>query len=93
MNEGWVALMDENSPERPSNRNRGREISFRSGESVGSSSTLEEEEGKEHENFGPNTSMMVKFIDAKGLETSEDNKNRRPTVVQGERKMDEKFIG
>lgn len=84
--------MDENSPEGPSNCNGGREISFGSGESVGSSRTLKEEKGEEHENFGPNAGVVVKLIDAESLETSEDDEDGGPTMVQGERKMDEELI-
>lgn len=36
--------------------------------------------------------MVVKLIDAESLETSEDDEDGGPTMVQGERKMDEELI-
>ena len=50
-------------------------------------------QSKEDEDFRPDTSAMVNSIDPKGLECRQHDKDRRPSVVQREWKMDENLIG
>lgn len=49
-------------------------------------------QGKEHKYFGPDTSMMMEFVNAESLKGCEDNKNGRPPVIEGEWEMDEKLV-
>jgi len=92
VDESGVALMGEDGPERPSNCDGSRKISFRRREGVGGSSTLEEEQGEENEDFSPYTSRLVKFVNTESLESGQDYKNCCPTVVEREWQMNEEFI-
>jgi hypothetical protein len=49
-------------------------------------------QSKEHKHLCPNAGMVVDFIDTKCLESSEDDKDRRPTMIKRERDMNKKFI-
>lgn len=50
-------------------------------------------QGEEYEDLSPYTGMVMEFVDTKGFESREDDKNRRPAMIKGERKMDEKLVG
>jgi hypothetical protein len=39
-------------------------------------------QGKEHEYFGPDASLMVELVNTESLKGSEDNKNSRPTMIE-----------
>lgn len=84
--------MGKDGPEGPGDSNGGREITFRRGEGVGGCGTLEEEEGKEDKDFGPDSSVVAVSVDAKRLERGQDDENSGPPVVQGEGKVNEELI-
>lgn len=85
--------MGEDGPERPSNGNGGREITFGSGEGIGSGGALEKEESQEDENLGPNAGAMGESVHSKCLKSTEDNEDGSPSVVERERQVDEYFVG
>jgi len=85
-------LVGEDGPEGPCNGDGGREVALRGRESIGSRGTLEEEEGKENEDFCPYASGKVQAAYTEGVECSDDDENGGPTVVKREGEMDEELI-
>jgi hypothetical protein len=49
-------------------------------------------QGKENKDFGPDTCRMGEGIYAKGVKGADDDEDGGPTVIQGEREMDEELI-
>jgi len=82
----------EDGPERPSDGDGGREVTFGCGESVRSCGTLEEEESEEDKDFGPDTSTVSVCVDTESFKCGEDDEDCCPTVVQREGEVDEEFI-
>jgi len=93
MNERTRGLVSEDGEQRPRDRNRPCKVSLSRGERVRGGRSLQEEQSEEHEDLGPDTSLVRDGVDTEGLEGGEYNKNRRPSVVQRERKVHPKFIG
>ena len=49
-------------------------------------------QGKENKDFGPDICRMGESIYAKGFKGADDDEDGGPTVIQGEREMDEELI-
>lgn len=48
---------------------------------------------EEDKDLGPDACTGRVRINAEGLERGQDNKDSRPTMIKGERQMNEEFIG
>jgi len=66
-------LVVKNGPERPSNGDRCRKVTFWRSEGVSSSGAFKEEEGKENKDFGPDSRTLGESVYTKGFEGAEDN--------------------
>ena len=99
------SLVSEDGPKGPGDGNRSGEITFRCRESVGGSSTLEEEpeqseldvliltdrhlQGEEDKDFGPDTCGVIQTAHAESIECSDDDEDGSPTMVEREWQMNE----
>jgi len=92
VDEGRRTLLGEDGEEGETNGDGSREITLGSGESIRSGGSFEEEQGKEYQNFGPDSGALCERIDTEGLEYSEDDENRGPSVVKGKGKLDKNFV-
>lgn len=59
---------------------------------VGSGRGLEEEESKEDEDLGEDASLVMRSVDAESFKSGEENQDSCPSVIEGERKMDEDYM-
>lgn len=84
--------MSEDRPQVPGDGQACGEVTFRRGEGVGRSSSLEEEKGEEGENLGPYACVMREGVDAERRECGKHDENGSPAVVQGEWKVDKDLI-
>lgn len=92
VNEARGTLTGKDGEKGEANCNGSREVTFGGGESIGGSCSFEEEQGKEDQNFGPDTSLLSDRIVTESFKGSEDDENSSPSVVQRERKVDEEFV-
>jgi len=88
-----VSLVGKDGPERPGDGDGGGEIALGGGESIGGCCSLQEEEGEEDENFGPDACTMGETVDTEGIESGNDDEDGGPTVVKREGKVDEELVG
>jgi len=89
----WARLTSPDTEESPGDGNATSQITFGGGESVGCSSGFEGEEGQEDEEFGPSVSSVGGGVATKCFESSEEDEDGSPTVVEREWQVDENFIG
>lgn len=86
-------LVSKDGKQRPRDRDRPCKVALSSGERIRGGGSLQEEQSEEHEDLGPDTSLVRDGIDTEGLEGGKYNQNCRPSMVQRERKMHKEFIG
>jgi len=91
VDEGGV-LVVEFGPKRPSNGNASGEITFRGRESVRSGGRLEEEIGQEDKDIGEDASALVARVHTESVKGSDEDKESRESVPQGEGQVDEYLI-
>jgi len=92
MDKGIWSLVSKDSPERPGNGDRAREVSLRSGEWIGCSRAFQKEQGQEHKDLSPDAGRVGERIDTKRLECGEEDKYGRPAMVEGERQVNEDLV-
>jgi len=66
-------LVVKDGPKRPSNGDGRRKVAFRRSEGVSGSGAFKEKEGKENEDFGPDTRTCAKGAYTKSIEDADDN--------------------
>jgi hypothetical protein len=84
--------VSEDGPQRPGNGNARGEVTLRRREGVAGGGTLEEEEGKEDEDLGPDARMVVERVDAERLKASKDDQDGGPAVVEREGQVHEELV-
>lgn len=92
MNECAALLLGKYRPEIPSNSDASGQITLGSREGVGGGCGLEEEEGKEDKDLGPDASVVGNGVNTERGECGEDDKDGCPAMVEGERKVDEDLV-
>jgi hypothetical protein len=85
--------MGKDSEEREADGDGGWEVTFRCGESIGGSSSFEEEQSQEYQDLGPYSSPLFERVDTESLESGKNDKHGSPTVVQREWEMYKQLIG
>jgi len=86
------ALVIKDCPQGPSNSNASREITLGRGERVCCGSSLQEEQGQEDKDLGPDTCGVHGGIDTKGLKGGQEDEDSSPSMPQRERQMDEQLV-
>lgn len=84
--------MSEDCPQAPGDGDAGRQVTLGRREGVGGGGSLEEEETEEHEDLGPDSSSLIRRVVAESDERSEHHEYGGPSVVQGERQVDEELV-
>ena len=92
MDECAAVLVSEDGPEVPGNGKAGGEITLGRGEGVGGRGGLEEEEGEEDKDLGPDTCVVVEGVDTEGNKGGKDDKDGSPAVVEREGEVDKDFV-
>jgi len=87
-----TSLLSINGKERPSNGDGPSDVTFGRRVGVGSGRGLEEKESKEDKDLGEDASLVVRSVHAERFKSSEENQDGCPSVIEGERKMDEEFV-
>lgn len=93
MHERARLLLGKDCPEVPGDREARGEVALGGGEGVGGCGGLEEEEGEEDEDFGPDAGVVGEGVDAEGGEGGEDDEDGGPAVVEGEGEVHEDLVG
>ena len=81
-------LMVPDTPQGPSDGQASGEVTLGAGERVCGASPLEEEEGDEDEELGPEFSRVGGSVDTESLEGGQPDEDNGPPVVKRERKVD-----
>lgn len=81
--------MSVDTKEGPGDSDGTSEITLGRGECVSSGGGLEDEEGEEDEDLGPDSGAVRVGVATECLETGEEDKDGGPAVVEGEGKVDE----
>jgi len=92
VDEGGVDLVSINGKERPGNGDGTSNVTLWGGEGVGGRGGFEEQQRKEDKDFGPDAGLVDVSVDAKCLESGEDDENGGPAVVEGEGEVDPEFV-
>lgn len=87
-----LPLLIPDTEQGPRNRSSTSKVTLGRREGVGGSGGLKDEEGEEHKDLGPHTSVVLVGITAKGFKASEEDEDSGPAVVQGEGKVNKHFV-
>jgi len=94
VDEGGGTLVIKDGPQGPRDDESAGKITLGGRERVSGCSGLEEEEGEEDEDLGPDPRvMMFGRIDTERLKGGQKDKNGGPSVPHGERQVHEQLIG
>jgi hypothetical protein len=85
-------LLSKDGEERVCNGNGSRKVTLGGREGVSSSGRLEEEQGEEDQDFGPDSGLVGESVHAESLKGSEEDQNCGPSVVEREGKMNKEFV-
>lgn len=92
VDESARGLVREDGPQGPGDRSASGQVTLGGSERVGGSGALEEEEGNEDEDLGPDTGTVGESVDAKRLEGGDNDEDGGPAVVEREGEVDEDFV-
>lgn len=92
VNEGRRTLMVKDCPQRPGDDYGTGEVTIDGRERVGSRSGLQEQEGEEHEDLGPDPGVVLGCVNTERLEGGQEDDNHGPPMPKGEWQMHEQFI-
>lgn len=87
-----TALTCPDTEKGPRNRNRAREVTFGRGKGVCGRGGLEDEEGEEDENLGPDACAVGVCVATKGFESGEEDEDGRPSVPEREGEVDKDLV-
>lgn len=92
VNERVAGLVRKDGPEGPGDGEARGKVTLGRGEGVGHSGGLEEEEGQEDKDLGPDAGMVGESVDTEGVEGREDDEDGGPAVVEGEGEVHEDLV-